>query len=861
MEYLSDTNCRKGPRSLAGTVSKTQSEFSHFSTITMGLAPESERNKVLKAREVLHEWLRHFSTERDASFDSLVMKFPRVTNDVLPSDQDLFSVFGDVLYWMATRDDDLGSHGEMTLKERTAFSELVNNLFQFFPGWFNFLLFGGYMERKVNEALYTMRDAMFRDKGAGYHAAVRMGYLTRGGAIRMEESETLRLIVSVFAIAGAAVPAKLLAAILKRIHSDPTEMRVLYARDPIVFIKECARLDPAVFWVNLISHKTENIGHVEIPPGTPVHLYIPFANLDADQFGPNPLNFSPFPNNGEDPHERLGKIMTWNGLEKGFEDGNSPYPRACPGHDVAILALKLIVDHYLPQIAPAKDIDVSAVEEGLDIITSQVASISTMKSKNWFYHNHYEYDNFEQRNLQEIDCPPFKLPTYDEDFKNGLTPAFDLLAQAITFIPVKDAFWTAPDVIAEAWRKKHLALFPAVHVDYGSNAEEMNSDVMIRRLAFFGLAAHRTRHNKISKQKKMKMYVNDTTQLESFAVRDGYLKYGAIAYFDQNYMPSVIYVSHLGHEVIRPADGSYSYDWELAKWAWKVSMFSLVTLYDHLLVCHLIKANALAKCSREELPMDHVLRVVLKPFTFHTIYINQLAGRTLYCENGLASRVWAFNDVNGMLSRFKDTYEYSRDFIGMSSAPEEKHPIARDYNRLLKVLVTYMSASVALVPDLDADNCLLQRFYQSLAKNLSVPANSPLNEFSRENLVTILSDLIMNGTGVHSHVGQISDYQIFPNLTGAKIVKTLVQEPMQSYALNTSLTASTGIKQPRLMDDWKYLLEAKLDGDVLARALESYESFKTALVRCEIENCHRQPPPDFPFNNFNPSLLEPSVSK
>ena len=126
--------------------------------------------------------------------------------------------------------------------------------------------------------------------------------------------------------------------------------------------------------------------------------------------------------------------------------------------------------------------------------------------------------------------------------------------------------------------------------------------------------------------------------------------------------------------------------------------------------------------------------------------------------------------------------------------------------------------------------------------------------------------MIFNGTAVHSQVGQISDYQILPNLMGAKIVKGLMEEPTQSYAVNTALTASTGIKQPRILDDWIYVFDdcvpERLYPELNAAAKRHYIRFKKDMFDLSVKMSQRPLyREEWKYTNLDPRMMETAVSK
>lgn len=859
-EYLLDDKNRKGPRSLAGPASLSQTKFSLWSTITMGLAPPEEGTKVLAARKVLAAWLREFDFAyggtKNPTFASMSSHFPPLRDNKLPPDSELFGVFGDVLYWMATPSASpdnhapqpavVSNHGMMSRSEKGAFLALVNNLFQFFPSWFNFVLLGGYFERQVNDAFYTMRDAIYRDKGAAYKAAMDVG---RSEGI--PEAEVLRLIVSVLAIAGAAVPSNLLAKILKRIAADPQNMCLKYKQDKDTFIKECARLDPAVFWVNVYTHKPEYINGIKIQEGTPCHIYIPFSHLDPGVF-PKPLEFNP-------NKKRVDQIFTWNGLESKLGD----YPRACPGHDVAIRALQLAVDFYIPFLEPKPRTNPHDVTGFLDPITKGAVTTTTLRSKNWLNAGEFKMIKAMDKDLDFRHYYNFCLPTFDEDFRNNLTGLFDFVAQCVTLVPLIDPISFVSNEEGKSWRSHHLTFFPRSETDYGDNPEEQNLDEVITRLAFFGLGCHNTTTYEEKKTNRPPVagaetwaFVNDVTPLGQYEVRAGFTKYGAAVYFDAEQRPKAIFLS-FNNKWFTPDTKKGKKDWEFAKWVWKVSMFTFVTVHDHLLECHLLKGGALVKCVRQHLATDNLLRIFLKPFTYHTVYINQLAGRTLIGPNGLADRVFAFRDTVGVLRELKNSYRYRSKWIGMpeNRLPVHDFPLQKDYADLLAIVTDYVKQTLNLLTEKDQKEAL--NFYHALVAELDIQMETKEDEesFPPPYFLQLLSELIVNGTGIHGQVGQIAEMQIFPNLAGSKLVESMMSDPIQAYILNAALTSSTAIDQPKLLDDWSYVL-AELNNP---QAMLHYFEFKKRLVDMSLKIGSRKTKWD--YTCFDPRFLDTSVSK
>ena len=91
-------------------------------------------------------------------------------------------------------------------------------------------------------------------------------------------------------------------------------------------------------------------------------------------------------------------------------------------------------------------------------------------------------------------------------------------------------------------------------------------DNIIRFIAFAGFAKSRTQY---ASQDGIGCYMNDTTFLSAYGVRDGYNKYGAIACFDP--MEGACYRIYTSYNQTWYVYGQCkSSEWKHAKWVWKV---------------------------------------------------------------------------------------------------------------------------------------------------------------------------------------------------------------------------------------------------------------------------------------------------
>ena len=157
----------------------------------------------------------------------------------------------------------------------------------------------------------------------------------------------------IFGIAGAA--AKLALSVVKKLWEDqlssdgtatPFRRKLVdvFHDNKHNFIKECARMDPNLPMVNVLSDEAiaqdflQRTG-VKLPAGTRIHCSLVCANHDETVFS-QPDQFDP-------QRDNLGDICVWNGVEREIESNNKP-PRYCPGHDVSIQIIEFVASRFAP---------------------------------------------------------------------------------------------------------------------------------------------------------------------------------------------------------------------------------------------------------------------------------------------------------------------------------------------------------------------------------------------------------------------------------------------------------------------------------------------------------------------------------
>ena len=111
------------------------------------------------------------------------------------------------------------------------------------------------------------------------------------------------------------------------------------------------------------------------------------------------------------------------------------------------------------------------------------------------------------------------------------------------------------------------------------NFDDFEKDDTISDMAFYGIGQNFLK-KATGKEGKI-AYEVDTTVLSGLETRSGCEMYGANAFFGEDRKLMEIHVSSMD-KIIKPGDK----EWMHAKWVWRVSLVTLVTLGNHLMkVC------------------------------------------------------------------------------------------------------------------------------------------------------------------------------------------------------------------------------------------------------------------------------------
>ena len=398
----------------------------------------------------------------------------------------------------------------------------------------------------------------------------------------------------------------------------------------------------------------------------------------------------------------------------------------------------------------------------------------------------------------------------------------------------------------------------------------VTSDQALTQLAFAGLGAMDIR--RVSGGSHGVEYMADFSWLGPLEVRPGFYPYGATAYFNAGAgtgpgtgagTPSLTRISFpasMGREgrVVYVGDP----EWEFAKWVWKCSMLTGVTLKTHLTEIHMLYANFMTMIVREHLPRDHPLRRLIKPFNYRTVHINYGASHTLMTELGLLHRSTAFT-----WKGLTDGFNYLFSTVRYNSYPERFQPdlIAelgddypfgldgRDYYEVVHRFVTSYIEEYYPADGAVSDEYLLEAWRQiRMLKGSKVPEIR-----SNTELAKMITNYIVYVTAIHKIVGDVVPYLYDPEFMASKIRPNVTVADIETTAYEMLIARSTITNVPMLMNDFTHLL---LRDSHLNRTKEIFDDFQRDLAHLSTKVHGRNARRRWRFNGFDPKIMASSVS-
>ena len=410
--------------------------------------------------------------------------------------------------------------------------------------------------------------------------------------------------------------------------------------------------------------------------------------------------------------------------------------------------------------------------------------------------------------------------------------------------------WPSPADAARA-AQSFAAVLPPVDVVWS----DPTSDRALERLAFQGLGSHRL--VAVHGDPRGAAYAVDLTWMHGLPVRAGLSRYGACAYFSAQGRVVRIYTSHDDRDHA-PGDAQ----WADAKWRWRCALLTAVTVADHLGATHYLASNLMTTATREQLPQDHPLRRFLKPFEYRANDVNLDAALALSPEGGLAHRTFAFtyDGLTRCLLRGIETTTF-RTFPQMIADAGvvglgDLFPYATDGMALFEIMRDHAKEYLDIFWPGEAvvADSAVRAWWQALADLAPSVGLGPLNQASQ--VLDLLAQFMFTVTGMHSQVGNVVGYLLDPSFMSGKIRDGSQQGDVQATVQLLNLAALTGLTAPPLLGDFTHLLLE----DQKPRALAAVERFQAALRQLSVEIGERNRRREQPFETFNPTLLESSVS-
>ncbi|HWZ89637.1 MAG TPA: lipoxygenase family protein [Polyangiaceae bacterium] len=456
--------------------------------------------------------------------------------------------------------------------------------------------------------------------------------------------------------------------------------------------------------------------------------------------------------------------------------------------------------------------------------------------------------------LETVEVLPatVSVPIHDEDW--GPVPLSKrAVHRLLRDLPIVDYAepWASHEEALSVIRAELCAIEPLPSVVW----HDKTSDHAIELVALSGLGAHRL--EPLERDPDGAAHVVDLSWMHGFPVRAGLQRYGAAAYFSDSGKLLRIYTAHDDRHRYPGTEG-----WEEAKWRWKCALFVGTTVSDHLGSVHLMLSNLLVTATREQLPPDHPMRRLLKPYEFRTVAINYDAGLVLAPEGGVAHRAFGFSyegHVQCLLHATRTTrYSTFPETIAKKrvAALGDRFPYATDGLALwhtIRAFVAEYSGVFYRPGELSADSAL-RRWWLALSRSRPALGFEPLSTDAQ--LIDLLTQFMFVVTGFHEHVGGVAEYVLDPTFMAGKIRAGQSMADVQSTVQVLLLLAATGFKQPPLLGDYTHLFldrERPAAEAAFARYQQALRALSTAI---DERNRHRVQP----FQTFNPALLQSSVS-
>ncbi|GFH44117.1 predicted protein [Chaetoceros tenuissimus] len=149
-------------------------------------------------------------------------------------------------------------------------------------------------------------------------------------------------------------------------------------------------------------------------------------------------------------------------------------------------------------------------------------------------------------------------------------------------------------------------------------------------------------------------------------------------------------------------------------------------------------------------------------------------------------------------------------------------------------------------------------FYEAM-KESSKGQKYELPEYSAENMIDLMTQVIFTVTCYHELIGHQPDYTWSPFANGYRVPREApTQVDFQSWILAAFLAGSTSQPAPQLLAEFPNYIGAGSDKFAWERDVWTRYIAKMAIQSKKVQNDDRKR--DFEFKYFDPSLFECSIS-
>eukprot|EP01083_Nonionella_stella_P286660 975609_1 len=320
-------------------------------------------------------------------------------------------------------------------------------------------------------------------------------------------------------------------------------------------------------------------------------------------------------------------------------------------------------------------------------------------------------------------------------------------------------------------------------------------------------------------------YISDVSHLREYEVRAGYLRYGAVAYFDVNHRVIGIqtYDSAQGRKArfCRASPNDRNERWKLVKYIWKCSVMICAHLQDWIAQCRFTEINGYLECIHRHLSATHPCRRLLEPFMHGTVSANYHLSRIMQ-RNGVYHRALAFKYESfcRLISDCQEQYKFKvlkKRFRDLASDSDALCPAYDDTKQFWDIMERFVRAYLDIYYGSSYDEHELQideelrAFYQMLSMKLRINRKY---RYKRANLILLMTHFICCVTVYNKHLNEALSFEglfasklfyppnqhLLQNYTTFAIrnTKESTQNDILSFAEYVLIVLNNGLKLPSL---------------------------------------------------------------